>query len=132
MIARKANARTVLIVSANPERISVWEKLFQQKNCRVVNEATPQAAFQTALTLSPALIVLNLDLSPSAKLELCRKLRAATQGVLLLLAPSEEDPYMFEYSGAGVDEQISTSISPVALVIKSMAWLVKREWIALV
>ncbi|MCC6261058.1 MAG: hypothetical protein IT311_09355 [Anaerolineales bacterium] len=125
------NARTVLIVSTNAERILIWEKLFQQKNCRVVSEATPQAAFQTALALSPALIVVNLELSPSAKLDLCHKLRATTQGALLLLAPSEDDQYLFNYTEAGVDEQISTSISPMALVIKSMAWLVKREWIAL-
>ena len=119
---------TVLIVSKDAEMISVWEALFQQKNCYVVNEATPQTALQTAALICPSLIVLDLELPQAARLDLCRKLRATTSGTLLLLAPSNDSGHLFEYIDAGVNEHISTPISPMALLVKSMAWLVRHEW----
>jgi two-component system KDP operon response regulator KdpE len=119
---------TVLIVSKDTEMISVWETLFQQKNCYVVNETTPRTALQAAALIRPALIVLDLDLPQTARLDLCRKLRSTTTGTLLLLAPSSESENLFEYIDAGVNEHIPTPISPMALLVKSMAWLVRREW----
>src|SRR5688500_571433 len=73
-----AELHTVLIISKDTEMISVWETLFQQKNCYVVNENTPQTALQAAALISPSLIVLDIELPQHARLELCSKLRAAT------------------------------------------------------
>ncbi len=131
MIAWKSNLNelhTVLIISKDVEMISVWGTLFQQKNCYVIHESTPMAALHSAGLTSPSLIVLNLDLPQPVKLDLCRKLRATTSGTLLLLAPSADHQNLFEYTHAGVDEHISTPISPMGLLIKSMAWLVRQEW----
>ena len=122
-----SDMNTVLIISKDAEMISVWETLFQQKNCYVFNEATPQAALQSAKLVSPSLIVLDLDLP---RLELCSELRTTTKGTLLLLAPSNESQNIFEYIRVGVDEHISTPISPMALLVKSMAWLARQEWAA--
>jgi DNA-binding response OmpR family regulator len=119
---------TVLIISKDMEMISVWEALFQQKNCYVVNETSPQTALQAAALICPSLIVLDLELPQSARLDLCRKLRATTNGTLLLLAPSNAREHTFEYIDAGVNEHIPTPISPMALLVKSMAWLVRHEW----
>lgn len=119
---------TILIVSKDTEMISVWEALFQQKNCYVVNETSPRTALQTAALIGPSLIVLDLELAQSARLDLCRKLRSTTTGTLLLLAPSSDSENLFEYIDAGVNEHISTPISPMALLVKSMAWLVRRDW----
>ena len=94
------------------------------------NEATPQAALQSAKLVSPSLIVVDLDLPQSARLELCSELRTTTKGTLLLLAPSNENQNIFEYIRAGVDEHIPTPISPMALLVKSMAWLARQEWAA--
>jgi DNA-binding response OmpR family regulator len=125
-----AELHTVLIVSKDMEMISVWETLFQQKNCYVVNENTPQTALQAAALISPSLIVLDIDLPQHTRLELCRKLRATTTGTLLLLAPANDSEHLFEYIDAGVNEHISTPISPMALLVKSMAWLVRQQWAA--
>jgi DNA-binding response OmpR family regulator len=119
---------TVLIISKDVEMISVWETLFQQKNCNVIHESTPQAALDSATAMSPSLIVLDLDLPQPVRVELCRKLRVTTSGTMLLLAPSNENQHLFDYIHAGVDEYISTPISPMALLIKSMAWLVRQSW----
>jgi DNA-binding response OmpR family regulator len=123
-----AELHTVLIISKDTEMISVWETLFQQKNCYVVNETTPQTALQAAALISPSLIVLDIDLPRASRVDLCRKLRATTSGTLLLLAPSNDSQHLFEYMDAGVNEHISTPISPMALLVKSMAWLVRQQW----
>ncbi len=134
MIAWKSESElhTVLIISTDVEMVSVWETLFKQKNCHVINETDPYTALQTAHLLCPSLIVLHLDMPERELISLCRELRASTNGTLLLLAPSvDHNQNVFEYYQAGVDEHIITPISPMALLIKSMAWLVKQEWTSL-
>ncbi|MEK6752474.1 MAG: response regulator [Chloroflexota bacterium] len=134
MVAWKSNTsvdemQTVLIVSQDAEMVIVWEALFEQKNYHVVCEIGAEEALQTARLLSPALIILDLDLIPSERIVLCRELRSTTNGTLLLLAPKRDEAEIFEYLYAGVDEFLSTPISPLALLVKSMAWLVRQEWI---
>lgn len=133
MVAWKSDTKfnemqTVLIVSQDEEMINVWRALFEQKDCRVVCETVAGDALQTSRLLSPALIILNLGLPRSERINLCRELRSTTDGTLLLLAPKADQAEIFEYLHAGVDEFLSTPISPLALLIKSMAWLVRREW----
>jgi DNA-binding response OmpR family regulator len=123
-----SDLHTVLIISNNRGLISVWETLFQQKNCYVLNENTPGAALQSARLISPSLIILDLDLPQSERLELCHKLRATTAGALLLLGSSKHNQNSFEYTHAGVNEYIPTPISPMTLFVKSMAWLVRQEF----
>ena len=118
---------TVLILSKDAEMISVWETLFQQKNCHVFHESAPHTALIMAAMTTPSLIILDLELPQTAKLDLCRRLRATTKGTLLLLAPSADRKNIFEYIHAGVNEHISTPISPMALLVKSMAWLVRQD-----
>lgn len=121
--------QTVLIISQDAEMVAVWETLFQQKNCYVVSEVSPYNALQTARLLSPSLIVLELNLPYSELLVLCKELRSTTQGTLLLLAPRKTEQEVFNYCNAGVDEHLTTPISPMVLLIKSMAWLVRQEWV---
>jgi DNA-binding response OmpR family regulator len=124
-----ASLQTVLILSKDREMVSIWEDLFEQRNCHVTHKSTPEDAIRFASLLRPSLIVLDLDLPHGKKLDLCRHLRTTTNGTLLLLSPSNENENLFEYVCAGVDEHIPTPVSPMALLIKSIAWLVKQEWV---
>lgn len=133
-MAAKSNQRsekmnTLLIISKDHEMISVWETLFEQKNCRVISETSARTGLQTARLLVPTLIVLNLDLPEGESLELCRELRATTDGTLILMASKNHSGKFSNYQYAGVDEFISTPISPMAFFIKAMASLVKQDWI---
>jgi DNA-binding response OmpR family regulator len=133
MVAWKSNTNlnetnTVLIISQDSEMIDVWKALFEQKNCYVVAETSTGAATQTSRLLAPTLIVLDLNLSPAERVKLCRELRSTTNGTILLLAPKGDLTEISEYLHAGADEFLSTPISPMALLIKSMAWLVRQEW----
>ena len=119
---------SVLIISQDDEMASVWETLFKRKNCHVFHENKPRESLQTARLLSPALIVLHLDMPRRELLELCRELRVTTEGTLLLLADRESEAEALEYYRAGVDERLATPISPMALLIKSMAWIARQDW----
>jgi len=118
---------TVLIISQDSEMTAVWETLFKQKNCRVVCETSSGNALQSSRLLSPSLIVLDLALSRLERVKLCSELRATTKGTILLLAPKGNMAEISEYLYAGADEFLSTPISPMALLIKSMAWLVRQS-----
>lgn len=130
MIARETKKaeyafHTILIISADAEMASVWETLFKQKDCAVINETCQSEAVQTAKLISPSLIILDLDLPHSERLALCCELRATTQGTLLLLTPKENEQRPFEYYRAGVNERLFTPINPLVLLVKSLSWLTR-------
>lgn len=120
---------TVLIISEDIEMASVWETMFKQRNCAVITETSPRDAMQTARLLAPSLIILDLDLSHDERISLCSALRSTTHGALLLLAPKEDDKQVFEYYRVGVDERLSAPIDPLVLLVKSMSWLIRSQWI---
>lgn len=117
----------VLIVTRDSEMADVWKTLFEQKGCEVAHESSGGAAMQIARKISPALIVLDLNLPHAERVRLCRELRHTTRGTILLLAPKGDMAEISEYLYAGADEFLSTPISPMALLIKSMAWLVRQD-----
>jgi len=119
----------ILIISDDDEMASVWAALFEQKKCHVFVETSGRMGLQSARLLVPTLIILDLDLSVDERLGLCKDLRAATDGTLCLLAPKNNEVEFTNYRYAGVDEFIPTPISPMVLLIKAMAWLVREEWI---
>lgn len=122
-------ANTVLIVSQDMDMIRVWKSLFEQRDCLVISESDGHKARLTSSLLSPALIILDLDLPDDERLELCRDLRATTNGTLLLINSSYKSVNVLEYHRAGVDETITADISPMALLVKSLAWLARHDWI---
>lgn len=120
---------TILIISQDADMIRVWKKLFEQRNCSVISETTPQDGLSSSRLISPTLILLDLDIPDEEKLDLCRELRATTNGTLLLVNSSYKELDVLEYHRAGVDETVSASISPMALLVKSLAWLARQDWI---
>lgn len=118
----------ILIVSEDAEATSVWKALFQQKGCHVLSESSAKEAVQTAQLLLPALVLIHLDLPYDERLNLCRELRSTTNGTILLLAQKNDEMEVADYYYAGVDEFLPTPVTPMALLVKSMAWLVRQEW----
>ena len=118
---------TILIISQDVETTAVWEGLFRMRNCHPIHETTGQHALQTARLLEPQVVLFNPDLHHPEGIDLLHKLRAATKGAILLLAPGDCDAKVFEYYKAGVDEHIPTPVNPLALLFRSMAWLVRQE-----
>src|SRR5688572_26315738 len=122
-------AQAVLVISKNEEMLSVWATFFKEKNYQVISESDAKNGLQTSRLLTPALTILDLDLPENERLELCRNLRSSTNGTLILLAPRSASLQTSDYYQAGVDEFIPTPISPMAVLIKSITWLARQEWI---
>lgn len=123
------STHTVLIISQDADLLRVWMLLFEQRNCRVFSETSARAALVTSRLISPTLIILNLNLPHEQRLNLCKDLRATTNGTLLLMDANYRNVDLLEYQRAGVDESISEGISPMALLVKSLAWLARHDWI---
>lgn len=120
---------TVLILSQDADMTQVWKMLFEQRNCQVISENSAEDGLLTSRLLSPTLVIIDMDIPHEERLNLCRNLRTTTNGTLLLINPSYRNVDVLEYHRAGVDETVSDSISPMALLIKSLAWLARQDWI---
>ena len=120
---------TVLIISQDADMTRVWKMLFEQRNCQVINESNSHDGLMSSRLLSPTLIILDMDLPEDERLGLCKELRSTTNGALLLLNSNYKAIDILEYHRAGVDETIASSISPMALLIKSLAWLARQDWL---
>lgn len=120
---------TVLIISQDADLTRVLKMLFEQRSCQVVYEGTSHDGLANSRLLTPTLIILDMDLPDSERLGLCKELRATTNGALLLLNSDYKEIDALEYHRAGVDETISSSISPMALLVKSLAWLARQDWL---
>ena len=54
--------QNILIISRDAQKAATWSSLFKQRNYRAAHETSPSHALQTAQALTPALIILDLDL----------------------------------------------------------------------
>ena len=113
----------ILVVSQDPKMTTAWDLVFKQKGYYVIHEKTPRHALQAARLISPALVIVDLDITQPERLSLCKEIRPMTSCALLVLVPKTNDEESSEYYHAGVDERLSPTISPAALIGKSLAWL---------
>lgn len=114
---------TVLIASDQPQNISTWETLFQQRNCIVLTESTVPAAVQTARLVGPSLMLVDMNLPSQKRNAMLSKLRQSSRGPILLVISANTADDIFEANQAGADECLVKPINPAVLVVKAMAWL---------
>ena len=114
---------TVLIVSDKPENISVWEPLFQQRNCIVLSESKESNAVQSARLIGPSLMLVDMKLSKQKRDTLLHQLRAASRGPIILLASAETIEQVTDANQAGADECLIKPVNPAVLIVKAMTWL---------
>lgn len=119
---------TILIISQDVKMVAVCEPLFQQKNCTVVSEIMPHHALQAARLLLPSLIIMDRGLPHAERVSLCRELRAITRGTILCLIAGPGEEKILDLYCAGADECLTGPLNPMALLVKSMVWLVRQEW----
>lgn len=114
---------TVLIASDRPENISVWENLFQQRNCIVLAESSVSAALQTARLVGPSLMLVDMNLPKKVRNSMLRELRKTSLGPILLLVSANTVDEVLEANRAGADECLVKPVNSAVLLIKAMAWL---------
>ncbi|NWF63186.1 MAG: response regulator [Chloroflexi bacterium] len=127
--AHQGSMNVILIISQDTDMVRVWKLLFEQRNCRVICETNQHDGLSSARLISPTLTILDLDLPHEERVRLCRDLRASANGTLLLINSSYRSIDVLEYKQAGVDETVPADVSPMGLLIKSLAWLARQDWI---
>ena len=120
---------TVLLISQDDEMAGLLKTLFEKRNCRFISETTGKNGLASAKLLCPSLIILDLNLPNKELLNLCQDLRGTTNGALLVYNSDHRMPDLSELHLVGVDEIITAPISPMALLIKSLSWLARQDWI---
>lgn len=114
---------TVLILSDEPETATVWETLFQQRDCVILRETTLPGALQSARIIVPSITVIDMRLSQTERALLCKELRKAGTGPILMLVSADTVQQVIEANQAGADECLVKPVNPAVLVIKAMAWV---------
>lgn len=113
----------ILIVCNQASTAPVWGYMIREKKLRAVIETAPQNAHQRCKEEEPALTILDLQMSHSRTLEVCRKLRAISENPILLFLPSYDENLILGYYDAGADDCVVKPISPVVFYAKVKAWL---------
>ena len=114
---------TVLIISDELKSVTVWDSLFNQRNCIVLSESNVADALQSARLVGPSLMLIDMQLSKSERARLLTGLRAASRGPILMLVSADTVQEVVEANQAGADECLVKPVNPAVLVIKAMAWL---------
>ena len=114
---------TVLIVSDQPENVAIWDALFSQRNCIVLAETKVTDALQSARLVGPSLMLVDLKLPKSERLNLLVGLRSASRGPILMLINANTVDEIVEANQEGADECLVKPVNPAVLVVKAMAWL---------
>lgn len=114
---------TVLIISDQPENVSIWDALFSQRNCIVLSESNVSDALQSARLVGPSLMLIDLKLPKSERLSLIAGLRSASRGPILMLINANTVDEIVEANQEGADECLVKPVNPAVLVVKAMAWL---------
>lgn len=114
---------TVLIISDQPENVSIWDALFSQRNCIVLSESNVSDALQSARLVGPSLMLIDLKLPKSERLSLIAGLRSASRGPILMLIHANTVDEIVEANQEGADECLVKPVNPAVLVVKAMAWL---------
>lgn len=114
---------TVLILSDQPNTATIWEPLFNQRNCIVLCESNISNALQGARLVGPSLMLVDLQLTKSERTSLLKELREASRGPIIMLISASTAQEVFEANMAGADECLIKPVNPAVLVVKAMAWL---------
>jgi DNA-binding response OmpR family regulator len=114
---------TVLILSDQPNTATIWEPLFNQRNCIVLLESNISNALQGARLVGPSLMLVDMQLTKTERTSLLKNLREASRGPIILLISATTAQDIFEANLAGADECLIKPVNPAVLVVKAMAWL---------
>lgn len=114
---------TVLIISDQPDNATVWESLFNQRNCIVLVETKISDALQSARLVGPSLMLVDVKLPATERNALLRDLRSASRGPILMTVSANTVDDIMEANQAGADECLIKPVNPAVLIVKAMAWL---------
>jgi DNA-binding response OmpR family regulator len=91
-------------------------------------ETSPERALDYCADHDPTLVILDLHLSKSSCMDLCRRIRMAVDNPILAFLPSYDENLIVNYYATGIDDCVVKPISPVVFYSKVKAWLRHSEF----
>lgn len=114
----------ILVVDDEPNIVSLAEMYLEREGYRVESVGDGAATLQVVPTLKPALIILDIMLPKIDGLEVCRRLRADGNPVLILmLTARDEDVDKILGLEMGADDYLTKPFNPRELVARVKAML---------
>jgi len=114
----------ILLVDDEPSILQLARMYLERENFRVEAVGDGEAALETAASLRPALIVLDVMLPGLDGLEVCRRLRAQNDpAAILMLTARDEDIDKILGLELGADDYLTKPFNPRELVARVKAIL---------
>ncbi len=130
MTSTSSESRTALrvfVICDQDATAPIWGYIIREKGLVAILETSVQRAMDRSIEEIPDLIVIDVNASPSQRIELCKKFRSVSASPILLFMPTGNEGEILEAYQAGVDECVVKPISPAIFLAKIMAWS-RRSW----
>jgi two-component system alkaline phosphatase synthesis response regulator PhoP len=114
---------TVLVVDDEPNLVDLVTSYLEREDYVVERAADGPSAVETARTLRPDLVVLDLMLPGFDGLEVCRRLRQFSDAYVLMLTARGEEIDRIVGLEVGADDYLTKPFSPRELVARVKAML---------
>jgi len=113
----------ILVVCNEPSTAAVWGYMIREQKLHAIIETSPEHALNYCEDNDPTLVILDLTLSKTICMDLCRRMRMAVDNPILAFLPSYDEKLIVNYYATGIDDCVVKPISPVVFYSKVKAWL---------
>lgn len=113
----------ILVVCNESSMAAVWGFLIRKQKLQPIIQTSPENALTYCETNDPTLVILDLNLSKSSCMDLCRRMRIAVDNPILAFLPRYDEKLMINYYATGIDDCVVKPISPAVFSSKVKAWL---------
>jgi len=109
----------ILIVDDEPNILEILEAYLIVKNYQVFRAVDGQEALETAATIRPDLIVLDLMLPDISGIEVCEKIRESSNAPIIMLTAKTTEQDILKGLQVGADDYLTKPFSPKELVARA-------------
>jgi DNA-binding response OmpR family regulator len=113
----------VLVVEDAPEFLAVVVSLLRQEGFGVEQATDGEAAVEIARTVSPEVVVLDLNLPKLDGIEVCRRIRTFSDAYVIMLTAKTDEVDKLIGLSVGADDYMTKPFSPRELVARLRAVL---------
>src|SRR2546423_14985296 len=113
----------VLVVEDAPEFLAVIVSLLRQEGFGVEQATDGEAAVEIARTISPEVVVLDLNLPKLDGIEVCRRIRTFSDAYVIMLTAKTDEVDKLIGLSVGADDYMTKPLSPRELVARIRAML---------
>jgi two-component system KDP operon response regulator KdpE len=117
----------IFVVCNQRDTAPVCGYILRQRGLVVILETSLEKAIDRWSTEMPDLVVIDLTVDHTERMELYQRFRAVSVAPILLFLPTYHETEILEAYHAGVDDVVIKPISPPIFLAKILAWG-RRSW----